>query len=127
MTDDKAEEALAESWASIDGKIDKFVRCKEAETPEEEFNLGGHYSGYMADAKEMIRRLRKRGYGVIPVLHVDSPSKRDGSDSTNPVPDLEDLLEQSRQRLRKMFPKEFPERRKARWWDRTMDTLRRWW
>lgn len=55
------QEALAESWASIDGKLDEFRAGKGQ--PEEAH--GGHYGGYMAEAEEMIKRLEKRGFAVI--------------------------------------------------------------
>lgn len=58
------EEALAEAWASIDGKLDRFRACKV--DPELEF-VGGYYGGYMIEAKEMILRLEKRGYTVVPL------------------------------------------------------------
>lgn len=52
-------EALAESWASIDGKVEDFKDCKISKPLEDEL---GHYGGYMADAEEMIKRLERRGY-----------------------------------------------------------------
>ena len=57
-------EALADSWASIDGKVDAFRTGKGAATLEDE--PGGHYSGYMAEAEEMLKRLLKRGFIVTP-------------------------------------------------------------
>lgn len=53
-------EALAEAWASIDGKLEKFRDSKGAP-----LEAGGHYDGYMEEAKEMIRRLRTRGFDVV--------------------------------------------------------------
>lgn len=58
---DSATEALADAWASIDGKLDKFRRGKTAKSI---MSYGGHYEGYMADADEMILRLRRRGYAL---------------------------------------------------------------
>lgn len=52
-------EALADAWASIDGKLDKFRRGKTAKNI---MAYGGHYAGYLADAEEMIERLARRGY-----------------------------------------------------------------
>ena len=60
MTD--AKEALAESWASIDGRLGKFKEGKGKEHP-----LSDHYDGYMHEAGTMIERLRKRGYVIVPV------------------------------------------------------------
>jgi hypothetical protein len=53
-------EALAEAWASMDGKLETF-RAEKLILPE----YGtGTYVGYMAEAEEMQRRLLVRGYGV---------------------------------------------------------------
>lgn len=52
-------EALAESWAFMDGKVEEFKDCKISKSLEDEY---GHYGGYMADAEEMIKRLERRGY-----------------------------------------------------------------
>lgn len=53
--DQAAVEALADAWASIDGKLDEFR------------NPGpdGHYDGYMIEAREMIHRLEARGYVIV--------------------------------------------------------------
>lgn len=58
-------EALADAWASIDGKVDKFRAGKGCASIEDE--PGGHYSGYMAEADEMIRRLNARGFDVVAI------------------------------------------------------------
>ena len=57
-------EALADAWASMNGKVDAFRAGKGAASLEDE--PGGHYSGYMADAQEMLKRLLKRGFIVTP-------------------------------------------------------------
>ena len=60
--------ALAEAWASIDGKLEMFRGGKAAKTFEEETTtFGGHYSGYMEEAKEMITRIEKRGFTITPL------------------------------------------------------------
>jgi len=56
-------EALAEAWASIDGKLDDFRAGKTAPNIED---FGGRYAGYMAEAEEMIARLAKRGFWLAP-------------------------------------------------------------
>lgn len=56
-------EAVADAWASIDGKVELFRSGKNAKSIEDE--PGGHYSGYMAEAAELIARLRKRGFEVV--------------------------------------------------------------
>ncbi len=59
---DSATEALADAWASIDGKLQKFRAGKGVHDIMEE--PGGYFSGYMADAEAMIERLERRGYVV---------------------------------------------------------------
>ena len=58
-------EALADAWASIDGKLEKFRAGKGAADIRDE--PGGHWSGYMEEAREMIQRLEKRGFTVVPL------------------------------------------------------------
>lgn len=60
----KATEALADAWASIDGKLDDFRAGKGKPIDEQP---GGRYDGYIADAEEMIRRLGRRGFKIVPV------------------------------------------------------------
>ena len=57
-------EALAESWASIDGWSAEFERGRD--DPQYD-NVEGRYQGYCAEAAEMIRRLRSRGFDVTVV------------------------------------------------------------
>lgn len=64
-------EALAEAWASIDGELDAFRRERELDISIAEMikdpTFTGHYLGYMEEAVEMIKRLRARGYAVVPL------------------------------------------------------------
>lgn len=53
-------EALAEAWASIDGKLDTF----RAEVGKPDMETSGTHAGYICEAEEMIKRLRARGYDV---------------------------------------------------------------
>jgi hypothetical protein len=46
-------EAVAESWASMDGKSDEFQRCKNDTDTD---NILGTFSGYMAEAEELLKR-----------------------------------------------------------------------
>lgn len=46
-------EAFARAWASIDGKGERFDECKENPEAEEHY---GYYEGYMADARELLKR-----------------------------------------------------------------------
>ena len=58
-------EALADAWASFDGKLVEFRDGKGAKRIEDE--PGGHYSGYMSEAREVLRRLKNRGFKVSPI------------------------------------------------------------
>ncbi len=61
-------EALAEAWASIDGKLDAFRRERDDRTLDwDSPGFTGHYEGYMEEAAEMIKRLRARGYDVTAI------------------------------------------------------------
>lgn len=67
MTDiANATEAIAEAWASIDGKLEAFVREKSGAVKSDDPTFGGHYDGYMTEAEELIERVRKRGFEVVP-------------------------------------------------------------
>ncbi len=59
-------EALADAWASIDGKVEKFRAGKDVDTFEDE--PGGYYSGYMEDAAELRKRLKKRGFLITKLI-----------------------------------------------------------
>lgn len=56
-----AQEAVAEAWASIDGKLDEFKggRCG--------FDQKGHYEGYLSEAAELLARVEKRGWRLVPI------------------------------------------------------------
>lgn len=56
-------EALADAWASVDGKIHLFRAGKGMDI---QLQPGAHYEGYMDDAASMIRRLATRGYMIVP-------------------------------------------------------------
>ncbi len=49
-------EAFARAWASMDGKLDRFIACKEDASLEDR---EGHYGGYMHEAEELISRARE--------------------------------------------------------------------
>jgi hypothetical protein len=61
--------ALADAWASIDGKVEEFRAGQKATRLEDE--PGGHFSGYLYEAEEMIRRLEARGFNVVPANRSD--------------------------------------------------------
>ena len=52
-------EAVAEAWASIDGKLDEFKGGKCG------FDHLGHYEGYLTEARELITRLERRGFKIV--------------------------------------------------------------
>ena len=68
-------DAVAEAWASMDGKLEKYEIDRETEggTPsgwrnsdEDDVIPDGYYDGYQADARALIERLKDRGYTVVP-------------------------------------------------------------
>lgn len=82
---DRPEEALAAAWASIDGKGDEFERGRLATRLDDE--PGGHYSGYIAEAREMLRRLNLRGFEIVP------SDECKGKSMTVPREQINDFLE----------------------------------
>jgi hypothetical protein len=54
-------EAVAESWAELDGKSAAFAAGKGKPIHEQP---GAHYDGYLADAESLIRSLAKRGFHI---------------------------------------------------------------
>lgn len=64
--DEKAVDALAEAWASIDGHLEAYRRERDGNVVNPSENEG-RYEGYQAEATEMIIRLRKRGFDVTPI------------------------------------------------------------
>jgi hypothetical protein len=57
----EAVQAVAEAWASIDGKLEAYL----AESPGS-FDPG-HRDGYNIEAAELIQRIERRGYILVPV------------------------------------------------------------
>lgn len=58
-------DAVADAWASIDGKVDEYRAGRSVSSIVDE--PGGHFGGYQADAKELIERITKRGFVLVPV------------------------------------------------------------
>jgi len=54
-----AEEAVGEAWASIDGKLDQFKASNQTV-------MDGHREGYLSEAQELIQRVEKRGWVLVP-------------------------------------------------------------
>jgi len=61
---DVAFEALAESWAAIDGKLDEFRACKADMKLDD---TEGYYQGYLSDTHILLNNLRERGFMVAPI------------------------------------------------------------
>ena len=65
-----AVDALAEAWASLDGKLDKYLLDRDTEggAPAGWFvndeTPWGYYDGYQSDASELLKRLAIRQYGL---------------------------------------------------------------
>lgn len=71
-----ATDALAEAWASIDGKIDAFRKERDGwveigKLDRDAPGYTGHYEGYLADAGEMTKRLSARGFAIISLTPTD--------------------------------------------------------
>lgn len=62
----KAVDAVAEAWASIDGKLEAYERERDEDIGLTDPTCTGHYEGYQVEAAEMIRRISARGFMVIP-------------------------------------------------------------
>lgn len=56
-------EAVAEAWASIDGKRAQFEIERDMHLTDE--RCTGTYAGYMAEAYELIERINARGFDVV--------------------------------------------------------------
>lgn len=64
----KAIDALAEAWASIDGKAEIYQ--KEKADPNADVMAEGYqgvFMGYQSEAEELISRLRSRGFDIVPI------------------------------------------------------------
>jgi hypothetical protein len=59
-----AVQAVAEAWASCDGRLEAFRACSE--NPAREASEG-RCAGYLVDAEALIARLYERGFVVMPV------------------------------------------------------------
>src|SRR5262249_16007622 len=55
----EAIEALAEAWASLNGKLEEFHAGRAGEDTE------GHYHSYPRDAAQLAKRLERRGYLIV--------------------------------------------------------------
>lgn len=53
MSKNPSIEAIARAWASIDGKLDRFDKCKANISFDD---TDGTYSGYISDTEELMRR-----------------------------------------------------------------------
>lgn len=55
-------EAIADSWASLDGRAEAFRACKSDQELEEQ---KGYFGGYMADAAALLDNLHRRGFDIV--------------------------------------------------------------
>lgn len=88
------EEALAEAWASIDGKLGRF-RANKADRSLD--RTDGAYPGYLEEAREMIRRLENRGYTIVSARVNPHPGNPDPvpDDLAAEIKDLERMADES--------------------------------
>lgn len=63
----EASEALAEVWAIIDGKGERFRACKADIALDD---ADGTYTGYLAEASYAIECLERRGFTITRLLEV---------------------------------------------------------
>jgi hypothetical protein len=73
-------DAVAEAWASIDGKDDEYRAGRNAASILDE--PGGHFSGYQSEAQELIQRIEKRGYKIVPAALATARDGGTGAGST---------------------------------------------
>ena len=67
MGEKMARDAVAEAWASIDGKLDEYIADREASGGLIKDGVPlGYYEGYQSDAAELIKRIANRGYVLSP-------------------------------------------------------------
>jgi hypothetical protein len=59
-------EAVAEAWASIDGKLEGFRHGQEF-PDSDRARCEGYYDGYMHEAAELLERIEARGYRLVRV------------------------------------------------------------
>jgi hypothetical protein len=81
-------EAVAEVWASIDGKLEKFRDERAIVNGPFATSMivkDGHYAGYMVEAEEMIDRLRARGFDVTPIRSATVTVLRPTSEPHSPA------------------------------------------
>lgn len=68
MTDKSATvNAVAEAWASIDGRLDQYEAERDGKVKIFDEIFRGSYLGYQADAGELIRRIECRGFTLVPL------------------------------------------------------------
>ena len=65
----KAIDAVAEAWASIDGKLKSYEADRDqlGGAFDEYGRPTGYFDGYQCDAGELLRRVEQRGFVLVPV------------------------------------------------------------
>lgn len=64
--------ALAEAWASMDGKLEAY-HSDRTMTPADA-GYTGHFDGYNIEAAELIVRLQARGFTVVAIAKAEQSS-----------------------------------------------------
>jgi len=62
MTRDQVLDAIAESWASIDGRLEEYRMGRAGKTVTAD--RGGFHEGYLTEAEELLARAEARGVPV---------------------------------------------------------------
>ncbi|KQP31410.1 hypothetical protein [Methylobacterium sp. Leaf100] len=63
---DEIIQALAESWAGMDGHLADYKRERDEGISLFDPTCTGHYEGYYAEAQSILERLERRGFVVVP-------------------------------------------------------------
>ncbi len=69
LMESRAINAVAQSWASIDGKLECFESERDVANDASILSQGGYYEGYLTEAAELVRRLATRGFKIVPILN----------------------------------------------------------
>jgi hypothetical protein len=59
------QEALARVWATMDGKLEAFLREKSGDISVKDPSYTGHYEGYMIEADAVIDGLAVMGFKIV--------------------------------------------------------------